>query len=158
MDVTVKDRKQTHDSLGRRRKPLVTPHCLWGSECHLCHRDTHSDIHEQYENTKQAGPTDVQQPRTEPSRAWGKGRGRRAKENLECPLAPCHQPCHLEWQGGGREGEEIGPVSEGYGKEPSGSLGLQEAPFSTSVTRGLRQGVGCFLPVASVSPLCTAVS
>lgn len=157
MDVTVKDGKQTHDSLARGRKPLVTPHCLWGSECHLCHRDTHSYIHE-YENTKQAGPTGVQQPRTEPSRAWGKERGRRVKENPECPLASCHQPCRLEWQGGGGEGEETGPVSEGYGEEPSGGLGLKEAPFPSSVTRGLIQGVGCFLPVASVSPLCAAVS
>lgn len=36
---------------------------------HLCHRDTHSYMREQHENTQQVRPTGVQQPRTEQSRA-----------------------------------------------------------------------------------------
>lgn len=127
----------------------MTPRCLWEWEClcpwlliscHLCHGDTHGYIHKQHENTHKPSPRVCSnQGQSKASRG-----GRRVKENPEGPLVPRHQPCHLEGQGGGRGGEETAPIREG---EPSGDL--QEAP-PTSVPRGLRQGIGCFLPMASL--------
>lgn len=103
--TTKKDHGWTQDSLGRGERDeenrLVVPHCLWGQEDqlpwilairHLGHRPQQGHpqlrVCERQENTQQARPTGVQQPRTRQTlgKGTGKKEGTKRTSMPACPL------------------------------------------------------------------------